>query len=378
MQLALGHRAVGVRGADAWTAPADFPLATKFGELRVDLRRTSAGPAISRLAFPGLAEIAVPLALSFPQQGSLLFETNESADATLVNTLNTIIVRLLSDTPPGKVSFTIIDPVGLGKNFAGLMHLGDYEESLINRRIWTQRDHIEERLGELSEHIEKVIQMYLRNEYATITEYNAQAGSVAEKYHFLVIADFPTNFSELAARRLQSIAISGPRCGVYTLVHWDQRVPLPEGISPEELRKASVSLRRQGNEFVMRSRNESHISFTLERNIVYSGGAPIFASEWNGTTNYRLDRNLYWDSTGREKVFPGDRTLEAWQKETGQDLHSRVADPLFANPEAGDFTLKSGSPAVEIGFQPIDLAKAGRQTARRAQKRAVAPGFRAE
>jgi len=251
MQLALGHRAVGVRGADAWTAPADFPLATKFGELRVDLRRTSAGPAISRLAFPGLAEIAVPLALSFPQQGSLLFETNESADATLVNTLNTIIVRLLSDTPPGKVSFTIIDPVGLGKNFAGLMHLGDYEESLINRRIWTQRDHIEERLGELSEHIEKVIQMYLRNEYATITEYNAQAGSVAEKYHFLVIADFPTNFSELAARRLQSIAISGPRCGVYTLVHWDQRVPLPEGISPEELRKASVSLRRQGNEFVM-------------------------------------------------------------------------------------------------------------------------------
>jgi len=129
---------------------------------------------------------------------------------------------------------------------------------------------------------------------------------------------------------------------------------------------------------LMRSRNESHISFTLERNIVYSGGAPIFASEWNGTTNYRLDRNLYWDSTGREKVFPGDRTLEAWQKETGQDLHSRVADPLFANPEAGDFTLKSGSPAVEIGFQPIDLAKAGRQTARRAQKRAVAPGFRAE
>jgi hypothetical protein len=129
---------------------------------------------------------------------------------------------------------------------------------------------------------------------------------------------------------------------------------------------------------LMRSRNESHISFTLERNIVYSGGAPMFASEWNGTTNYRLDRNLYWDSTGREKMFPGDRTLETWQKETGQDLHSRVADPLFANPEAGDFTLKSGSPAVEVGFQPINLVKAGRQTARRAQKRAVAPGFRAE
>ena len=91
-------------------------------------------------------------------------------------------MRLLANTPPGKLSFTIIDPVGLGQNFAGLMHLADYEESLINRRIWTQRDQIEERLAELNEHIEKVIQMYLRNEYASITEYNEQAGSVAEKY----------------------------------------------------------------------------------------------------------------------------------------------------------------------------------------------------
>ncbi len=143
--------------------------------------------------------------------------------------MNQVILRLLATTPPGKLAFTIIDPVGLGQNFAGLMHLADYEESLINRRIWTQRDQIEERLAELNEHIEKVIQMYLRNEYATITEYNAQAGSVAEKYHFLVVADFPANFSETAAKRLQSIATSGPRCGVFTLIHWDQRQPLPDG-----------------------------------------------------------------------------------------------------------------------------------------------------
>jgi hypothetical protein len=251
MQLALGHSAIGAPGATAWTPPTGFPLATKFGELRLDLRRDTGGPSITRLTFPGPSTVAVPLALAFPQQGSLLFETNESAETTLVDTLNTVIVRLLADTPPGKASFTIIDPVGLGQNFAGLMHLGDYEESLINRRIWTQRDQIEERLGELSEHIEKVIQMYLRNEYATITEYNAQAGSVAEKYHFLVIADFPSNFSELAGRRLQSIAISGPRCGVYTLIHWDQRQPLPDGFAPEELRKASVCLRRQKNEYVI-------------------------------------------------------------------------------------------------------------------------------
>ena len=85
------------------------------------------------------------------------------------------------------------------------------EETLINRRIWTQRDQIEERLAELNDHIEKVIQMYLRNEYETITQYNAEAGSVAEKYHFLVVADFPANFSDVVAKRLQSLSVSGPR-----------------------------------------------------------------------------------------------------------------------------------------------------------------------
>ena len=79
--------------------------------------------------------------------------------------------------PPGRLNFTIIDPVGLGQNFAGIMHLADYEEQLINSRIWTQSGQIEQKLADLNEHMEKVIQMYLRNEYETIAEYNEQAGS---------------------------------------------------------------------------------------------------------------------------------------------------------------------------------------------------------
>jgi hypothetical protein len=196
-------------------------------------------------------ELTAPLALVYPQEGSLLFDTHESGDGVMIGALNDIILRLFTTSPPGKVAFSIIDPVGLGQNFAGLMHFSDYEEALINRRIWTQRDQIDERLGELNEHIEKVIQMYLRNEYATITEYNEQAGSVAEKYHFLVVADFPANFSETAAKRLQSIATSGARCGVFTLIHWDERQEMPDGFVPDELRKSSLVLKRQGTGFVI-------------------------------------------------------------------------------------------------------------------------------
>ncbi len=152
---------------------------------------------------------------------------------TMIGALNNVILRLLSTAPPGRLNFTIIDPVGLGQNFAGIMHLADYEAQIINSRIWTQTQQIEQKLADLNEHMEKVIQMYLRNEYETIAEYNEQAGNIAEKYHFLVVADFPVNFSETAVKRLLSIAASGARCGVYTLIHWDQRQPMPPGFCAE-------------------------------------------------------------------------------------------------------------------------------------------------
>ena len=248
---------------ERWTPAKQFSSFARFARLEVDLAAAGAIPKDQRLALPCGPRITLPLALALPTQGSLLFETTESGGRTVLGTINNIIFRVLCGMPPGKANFTIIDPVGLGESFAGLMQLADYEETLINRRIWTQRDQIEDRLGELAEHIEKVIQMYLRNQYATITEYNEQAGSVAEKYHFLVVADFPSNFSELAAKRLQSIAASGPRCGVFTLIHWDQRQPNPDGLVPDELRKNSIVVRRDHTGFTV-GKEQAEIRATLE------------------------------------------------------------------------------------------------------------------
>ena len=79
------------------------------------------------------------------------------------------------------------------------MHLADYDEQLVASRIWTEPAHIEQRLADLTEHMENVIQKYLRNEFATIEEYNAQAGEVAEPFRVLVVANFPANFTDEAA-----------------------------------------------------------------------------------------------------------------------------------------------------------------------------------
>jgi len=248
-----------------WAPPPDFKNVAKFGRLDVDVARfAEAMPKDRRLALPFPANFSVPLLLKYPGQGSILFETAKTGGEEAIGAINNIIFRLLSAHPPGKLSFTIFDPVGLGQNFAGLMHLADYEESHINSRIWTQSGQLEEKLAELNEHMEKVIQMYLRNEYETIAEYNAQAGTIAEKYHVLVIADFPVNFTETAGRRLINIATSGARCGVFTLIHWDRRHALPQGFVADELRKNSLCLTRAETAFRLENKQPGGTRLTLD------------------------------------------------------------------------------------------------------------------
>src|SRR5439155_6708883 len=235
-----------------WKAPREFVAAAPFARLEVDVERLSGAlPDDQRLALPGAARFSLPLLLTFLDRGSILFETKESGREPAIAALNSLVLRLLSGAPPGRVVFTILDPLDLGQSFAGLMHLTDHEDRLINRRIWTQPDQIEQRLAELNEHIEKVTQLYLRNEYATIADYNAQAGRFAEPFHFLVVADFPVNFSDLAVRRLLSIVASGPRCGVFTLIHWDLRKTTTMEFVPEDLRRASVWVRSLGERFAL-------------------------------------------------------------------------------------------------------------------------------
>ncbi len=144
--------------------------------------------------------------------------------------------RLLTSLPPGQVRFTIVDPIGIGRNFGAFMHLADFDGALVNQQVWTDARQIDERLADLATHMETVTQKYLRNEYATIEEYNAVAEEVAEPYRVLVVADFPTKFDEKSAARLAAIAAGGVPCGVLTLVAVDLSKPLPSPFQLDELR----------------------------------------------------------------------------------------------------------------------------------------------
>ena len=235
----------------SWTPPTKFPALVRFGQMRVDLRQiadNSKGHGKATLELP--APFIVPAPLAFPRGASLLVQHDRTGRVGAMRILQTVMTRLLTNLPAGRARFTILDPVGLGQNFAGFMHLADHDEALVGTRIWTETDQIEQRLADMTEHMETVIQKYLRNEFATIDEYNAQAGELAEPYRFLVVADFPTGFQGDSFRRLASIAATGARCGVYVLVARDTRAPLPSEAQLDDLEANCVNLVQQGDGFV--------------------------------------------------------------------------------------------------------------------------------
>ncbi|HKI32132.1 MAG TPA: right-handed parallel beta-helix repeat-containing protein [Gemmataceae bacterium] len=108
-----------------------------------------------------------------------------------------------------------------------------------------------------------------------------------------------------------------------------------------------------------RTRAESHRSFTFERNVVYYRTDKLLAGKWDDD-QVALDNNLYWRDGGAVRF--GDQSWEAWRSRR-RDGHSLVADPLFADPDRGDFRLKPGSPAEKVGFKTPDLSGVGPRAA---------------
>lgn len=67
------------------------------------------------------------------------------------------------------------------------------------------------------------------------------------------------------------------------------------------------------------------------------------------------DYNIYYCKANPEL---GDEFLKKQQKD-GIDKNSASFDPMFVDPQNGDFRFKPNSPALKMGIEPIDMSKIG-------------------
>ena len=111
---------------------------------------------------------------------------------------------------------------------------------------------------------------------------------------------------------------------------------------------------------------------TIKRNIFYSSMEEttfideLPAKKQDGTEDRRgrelakakdadTDYNIYYSKADLEL----GKSMLKKQQADGVDAHSLAVDPGFVDAENGDFRLKVDSPALKLGFVPIDLSKVG-------------------
>jgi len=106
---------------------------------------------------------------------------------------------------------------------------------------------------------------------------------------------------------------------------------------------------------------------TLRRNIVYLTQGELLIPHGERSLNDRLaaeeplgtwDENVYWHTGGADKLKFYRRSFAEWQA-LGLDRNSQIVDPLFVNAGGHDFRLQEDSPALKLGFRPIDISRVG-------------------
>jgi cysteine-rich repeat protein len=100
----------------------------------------------------------------------------------------------------------------------------------------------------------------------------------------------------------------------------------------------------------------------VENNVFVATDANRVVDSDAGNTGNLLDYNLWWTPSGAPPTFVWNGTEYAtfadYRAATGDDPHSLVADPLFADAAAGDFHVGASSPAVNAG-DPAFVPDAG-------------------
>ena len=294
--------------------PAISPSFLSLGDIEADLDMVEEGLSPDPRLKASRQRFDVPVLLPLHERPSLILRATGAGRDAAVKTLQSTMLRFLTSLPPGKVRFTILDPVGLGANFSAFMHLADYDELLVNSRIWTEPSHIEKKLADLTEHMETVLQTYLRNEFPTIDDYNEFAGEVAEPYRVLVVANFPVNFTDIALRRLASIADGGRRCGVYLLMSFDTSQELPRGFAPSDLEKYATVLQWTEDGFRLEDPDLSVWPLALEQ--------PPPADEFGQIVRLagQHSRDVRRVEVPFERVAPTDYQFWASDSRTGIDV----------------------------------------------------------
>ena len=127
-----------------------------------------------------------------------------------ISLLQSVVIRLAADFPK-QARFALFDPVGRGTSFPMSRRL---ERVLLGFEV------LQRPLEELSADLQRIESSYLDRHHRTLDDVPVTL-RLAESPQFVVASSFPSGFDDWARATLLTIATSGSKAGIHSVIHLD-------------------------------------------------------------------------------------------------------------------------------------------------------------
>lgn len=206
-----------------------------IGDIAFNFSEDITSNQIGRIAIENNAELFednvlfLPTTLKISDCQSIFITPNSSGDKEYSKSLvNQLIYSFLRQLPLNGLELTIFDPDQRGNSIFPFLNLPTLLPEMFSKKIFTSSEDISNRIAELNQYVDSVIQQKLSNKFSNVYEYNAATPENPLPIKVVCIFDFPKFFEGRAYENLLSIVKNASRCGIFIICCY----------SPSELRSS--------------------------------------------------------------------------------------------------------------------------------------------
>ena len=211
-----------------------------YGELCILDENLRKFPDILKLGSIKYGALELPLMIpSYGTKGFALITSDDKQKELAAKAIELLAFRVLLSLPDGKCKLFIIDPEKNGQSFA---HLYGLDPRILERDVWDDASEISNGLQGLKNSIPRIQAELLTTKYKDLNEYNSQVKHSRQPFQFLLIANFPTNFTSDSLQHLSGILKNGAKAGIYCIMSFDLSKSLPsnDGFKWDDFRNVAV------------------------------------------------------------------------------------------------------------------------------------------
>lgn len=207
-------------------APAYF----KYGSLQM---LNAQGTAFDKFYFPLLLSTKV---------NAVMMNLGDDAEK-VPNLFQSLIIRLLLSTRMNLVKVSVVD-MDFGTSFPIVSSITN--PRFKNKMIYRQED-VTQMIASLAKEISEANRIFAGRHH-DIESYNANAGELAQPYHFVFIDDFPNGFTTQAIDDLLRLIDNGNACrvGIKIFINYSSKNPTPREFDLQHFRKSCSWINKQG------------------------------------------------------------------------------------------------------------------------------------